>query len=263
MTARVAARRLHRGMPGGLRVVLAHGLEDSWSCWRPLVDRLDPGWGVRALELPWRAGNDYRWREQDSAAGWLAAALDTLDEPPDALVAHSFAANAALELMAAGDLRVGSAVVLVCPLYRPPVAEVTWDMFDRARATFEEHIREGVRARMGKRMAVVEPDVLAAMTVKALDRVGPIGLLTVFERFVASADLPLHAVSQRTMVLAGGADRSLSATAARMLAAAIPGATAQVNDDFDHFCHVRRPDRVAEHIGELLGALEPVEGGVR
>jgi pimeloyl-ACP methyl ester carboxylesterase len=265
MIGRVPAHLLRRGRPGGLRVVLAHGLEDGWSCWQGLVGRLDPDWSVRALDLPWRAGNDYRWRQRGGAAGWLAAGLDGLDEPVDALVAHSFGANAALELMAAGDQRVGRAVVLICPLYRPPEAPVTWRMFDRARRSFEAHIRDGVRARMGPRVASVEPDVLESMMDKALDRVGPIGLLTVFESFVASTDLALETIGQRAMVLAGGADRTLSATAARMLAARIPAAAVRVDESFDHFCHVRRPLRVAEQVGEFLRvpALQSVEGGVR
>jgi len=238
--------------------VLAHGLEDDWSCWRGLVERLDPDWHIRTLDLPWRAGNDYRWRQRDSAAAWLAAGLDGLDEPADALVAHSFGANAALELMAAGDRRVGDAVALICPLYRPPEAEVTWRMFDRARQSFEAHIRDGVRAKMGHRTGAVEPDVLESMVDKTLDRIGPLGLLTAFESFVASTDIALERIDQRVMVLAGGADRTLSATAARMLAARIPAATVRVDDNFDHFCHVRRPYRVAEQVSEFLRVPEVV-----
>lgn len=237
-------------------MVLVHGLEDAWSSWLPLAVLLDEEWRVTALDLPWRAGNDYRWRAADTAAGWLARALG--NDPVDAVVAHSFGANAALQLMAAGTLP--GAAVLICPLYRPPAVGVTWDVFDRARANFERLITDGIRARLGGRD--LEPDVLAAMAGKALDRIGPHGVLTAFDCFVASTDLPLEDVGQRALVLAGTADLSLSARAARALAARIPDAAVEIADDVDHFCHVRRPRLVAAHVRRFLRAA-PVEGAVR
>lgn len=260
MTDRVEVHQLRRGEPGGPDVVLVHGLEDTWSSWRPLARLLDGRWRVTALDLPWRAGNDYRWRAGDSPAGWLAAGLDALGGPVDAVVAHSFGANATLELMAARDHRIrGAAAVLVCPLYRPPAVRVTWEVFDRARATFERHIRDGVRARLGTRATILEQDVLKGMGDKAIDRIGPRGLLAAFDCFVTSTDLRLDAVAQRALVLAGGADRSLPAAAARALAARIADAAVEVAEGFDHFCHVRRPKLVADHVRRFLRVAAAVD----
>jgi pimeloyl-ACP methyl ester carboxylesterase len=265
----VPVHLLRPGCPGAPHLVLAHGMEDGWASWRPLADRLDPDWRISVLDLPWRSGNDYRWRQYDSPAGWLSAGLDALDEPADALVAHSFGATAALNLMAAGDNRIGGAAVLICPLYRPPDATVTWQMLDHARHSFEAHIRDGVRARLGRRLSTLEPAVLDTMMGKTIDRVGPTGLLTVFESFVASGDIALEDVKQRTMVLAGAADPTLAAGAARLLAARIPSATLRMNQDFDHFCHIRRPDGVAEQVHAFLAVhlsgvpAAALEGGAR
>jgi pimeloyl-ACP methyl ester carboxylesterase len=255
---------MRAGAPGGRRLVLAHGLEDGWASWRPLVDRLDPEWRVDALDLPWRSGNDYRWRQRNSPAGWLSEGLDALDEPADAVVAHSFGATAALTLMAAGDERMGTAAVLICPLYRPSSADVTWQMLDQARHSFVAHIREGVRARLGRRLSIVDPGVLEGMMGKTIDRVGPTGLLTVFESFIASGHIALEEIGQRAMVLAGDADPTLSTGAARLLSERIPLGVLRNDHDFDHFCHIRRPDGVAEHVREFL-ALAPqvLEGGAR
>lgn len=248
------ARTLAPGTPGGPLVVLAHGLEDSWASWQPLAAELDPDWRLVALDLPWRAGNDYRWRHRQPGQ-WLGDALDLVGAVPDALVAHSFGANATLELLCAHDQRVGRTVALVCPLYRLPRHPVTWRMFDRSMATFVEHIREGLLARLGGRADGMDRSVLETMMDLAQDRVGPSGFLTVFQQFTASADLPLGTVELPTLVLAGGADPTLSREAAVALADAMPGATVQIRDDYDHFCHVRHARGVAAQVSDLVEAV--------
>lgn len=267
-SAAVPVHVLRPGVPGGLRVVLAHGLEDGWAGWRPLAERLDPDWRVLALDLPWRAGSDYRWRQAATPSGWLGAGLEDLGEPVDAVLAHSFGANALLDLACARDPRPAPRAVLVCPLYRPVDTPVTWRMLDRSRQNFVAHIHEGVRVRLGRRAAAMEPDVLAAMMAKTLDRVGPIGLLTVFDQFVSSTALALDAVEQEALVLAGTADPTLPPEAARALADALPRSVLRVNDGFDHFCHIRRPDMVAAQVDDFLrtaprAAPTRTEGGTR
>ena len=255
------AHLLCAGHPRGRSVVLAHGLEDSWECWLPLAPRLDPDWRLVALDLPWRPGNDYRWRRRPSSA-WLAAGLSTLERPADLVLAHSFGANAMLELMCAGSPYRPGQAVLICPLYRPPDVPVTWSVFDRARRAFERHIHDSLRSRLGRRTAVLPPDVVESMIAKAIDRVGPSGFLAVFEQFSSSAVLGLDAVDSAVLVLAGGADPTLSPDAAGALAARIPGARLVIGPDYDHFCHVQRPDEVAAAVlgfvrSPVLAAAQP------
>lgn len=249
----VRAHLINPGRPGGTQLVLAHGLEDSWTSWQPMAGELDPDWRLVALDLPWRPGNDYRWLTR-SAGDWLGDALDLLDARPDVLVAHSFGANATLNLLCALDPRPGPVAALVCPMYRQPKYPVTWRMFDRARTTFVEHIREGLRARLGDRLAVVEPAVLETMMDMALDRVGPSGFLTVFQQFIASSDLTLEEIVVPTLLVAGGADPTLSRNGANALASRIPGAEARINDDYDHFCHIRHASGVAAQVAEFVRA---------
>jgi pimeloyl-ACP methyl ester carboxylesterase len=248
---RVRVHTLAPGAPGGPLVVLVHGLEDAWASWLPMAAELDPDWRLVALDLPWRAGNDYRWYRRPSGE-WLADALDLLGARPDAMVAHSYGANAALELLCERDSRPGPAVALISPLYRNPRYPVTWRLFDRAREAFVEHIREGLRARMAGRAETTDPTVLAAMMSVALDRVGPSGFLAVFQQFTASAYLALDQVEAATLLVAGAQDPSLPPEAARALASSIPGARVRVNDGYDHFCHFRQARGVAAQVAEFI-----------
>ncbi|MEO6504165.1 MAG: alpha/beta hydrolase [Jatrophihabitantaceae bacterium] len=244
------------GRPGAPLVVFAHGLEDSWKSWGPLAAALDPAWRKVALDLPWRPGNDYRWRNR-ALGQWLGSGLDQLDAVPDLLVAHSLGANAALELMCALDPRPGRAIALVCPVYRLRRHQVSWRMFDRAREAFVQHTHDSVRVGLGARAGAFDPDVLKRMVKTALDRIGPAGFLTVFDQFVESADLALENVDRPTLVIAGGADATLSREAATALAAGMPGARLDIGEEYDHFCHVRHARAVAGQVAELLDAGQP------
>jgi len=248
----VAAHELAPGGPGAPLVVLAHGLEDSWVSWLPLA-RCMAGWRLVALDLPWRAGSDYRWRRRP-APDWLGRGLDLLDAPAHALVAHSFGAGVALELLCERDPRAGRAAALLCPLYRPPELHLSWRVFDRARRTFNGNILDGLRLRLGARAASLEPGVLEQMLSRTVDRVGPAGFLAVFDQFAASAYLPLEKISTPTMVLAGDADPTLLEGAVPRLAMSISGATARMHPDYDHYCHVRRAKELASQLTGFIAA---------
>lgn len=249
-------RELAAGEPGAPTVVFAHGLEDSWASWRGLAAALDPRWRSVALDLPWRAGNDYGWRGRRPAE-WLGDALDALGRPPDLLVAHSFGANAALDLLCARDPRAGTATALLCPFYRRPAQSVTWSVFDRSRASYAANIGAGVRARLGRRAAGLDGDVLATMVDLAVERTGPSGFLAVFEQFVGSGSLPLHRIDRPTLVVVGGADPVLSRRAAAELTAAIPGVRAHIEPSYDHYCHIRRAPGLAERIAAFVAERAP------
>lgn len=64
---------LFAGTPTGPCVVFVHGLEDTWHTWIRVAQCLGPRWRAIALDLPWRAGNDYRWRWAGSPGDWVRA----------------------------------------------------------------------------------------------------------------------------------------------------------------------------------------------
>ncbi|MEV7085126.1 alpha/beta hydrolase [Streptomyces sp. NPDC093085] len=265
--------------PGGTGpvVALVHGLEGGWEGWRPLAEAL-PGYRVYALDLPWRAGNPYRWRAYGSPAAWLRRALDLVPEPVDVLLGHSFGANAVLELLAeqaeqaeqAGQAEradgaeredgasvspAPSAAVLLAPFYRPDTLPVGWPLHDAARAGFRRIVTEGIRAGLGERAGTLDPGILSAMADTALERIGPVGFLSLFLQFVSTTELALAQVTVDTLVLAGRHDESLAGDRATALAAAMPAATVRQHPHYGHFCHVEQTADVAAETAAFLAAL--------
>lgn len=255
--AGVQLHELSPGEPGAPFVVFAHGLEGCWTSFKPLAKHLDPAWRVVSLELPWKPGNDYRWRHR-SPGQLLGEGLDLLDAKPDVLMSHSFGAYATLELLCSLDSRVGRAVALIAPFYRMPHHEVNWRMFDESRATFASNIGSGVQARLGARGDILEPDVLDGMIKVALDRAGPFGFSAVFDNYVKSAELQLGNVVVPTTVLWGGSDPTLPYESAVALTAGMPGATLRMYEGYDHFFYVRHASEVAATLCELVDSVRAI-----
>lgn len=225
-------------------LVFAHGLEDHWRTWTAVAKEL-PQWRVLSIDLPWRAGNDYRWRFAGSPADWIAAALDSVDDPAPVLAGHSFGANALLELLSRQPERPCPAAVLTMPFYRRAEAAVTWRTLDRSRETFERQIRGGLRTRLGSRAAGLCGEVLERMHAKTAERIGPVGFLAVFEQYVASGHLPLAEATAPALVLGGEQDIGFSRRDLEALSGALPRGQLHCAPHFDHFCHLHSAAEVA------------------
>jgi len=242
-------------------VACVHGMEDSAECWLPLAARLGRSHRYYATNLPWRAGNDYRWRRDGSAGEWLAGALATLPGPPAVLIGHSFGANAILERLAADPPESPAAAVLIAPFYRPAALTVDEVLYRRAYEGFTGIMTEGLRLRLGRRRAACDEELLAAMAGKMLQRIGPAGFAALWDQFVRTTDLPLGKVAVPTLVLAGSADTSLAQPRADALAAAMPAADVRLRPEYGHFCHVEQADAVAAEVDTFLGRYLPALSG--
>ncbi|GAA2489700.1 hypothetical protein GCM10010406_27340 [Streptomyces thermolineatus] len=258
-------RPARRG-PGaaGPVVAMVHGMEDTPESWTPLAEQLAatlPG-GCRtyALDMPWRAGNPYRWPHRGTPAHWLREALAGLPEPADVLVGHSFGSNAVLQHLADCGPRGPEGVraaVLVAPFYRPESLAVDWALHDAALAGFRRTMAEGTRVRLGPRAARMEDDVFSAMVDAVVDRIGPVGFLSLFLQFVGTTELDLTRTPVPTLVLAGEHDEALAGERASALAAAMPAATVRQYPHYRHCCHVERPADVAAGIAGFLRSVLP------
>jgi pimeloyl-ACP methyl ester carboxylesterase len=231
-----------------LSVVFVHGIEDDFRTWSPLAGCLTR-WQAWALDLPWRAGNDYGWRWHGSPASWLAAGLAST---PDVLVGHSFGANAVLAHLASGRDPQPRVAVLLNPFFRPADAPASWRTFERSRAMFERQIADGMRVRLSGRAALPPPDILADMLAKASERIGPVGFLAVFDEYLASGHQPLSQVAVPTLVIGGARDPGLARSYLELLAAGLPRGAFTCEAGYDHFCHRRRSAQVASTIENFV-----------
>lgn len=256
-----AAHQLGRPGADGLVTVLLHGMEDGWQTWRSLAGFLDPSWRVVALDLPWHPGNDYRWRHAASAGEWVRHLLDGLDDQPDVIVAHSFGASALLEALARSPRPLCRAVVLVAPVVRPAGLEITWEVFDQARAQFSEVIGDTLLVRLGRRAGQVDEGLRAGMAQIMVRRIGPRGFMSLFEQFVLTAELPLRDVPTPALVLVGGKDPGLVGGLVSGqdggLSAAMPSACVELISHYDHFCHVEYAEDVARRLVEFVREALP------
>jgi pimeloyl-ACP methyl ester carboxylesterase len=238
-------------------------MEDTWRSWEPFAARLHPTWQLYALNAPWRSGNPYDWRTGSTAGQWLARALREVAGSVDVLIGHSMGANAVLELLAATDRPALGVAALLAPFYCGRTTPVGWKLFDEARQHFGRLIADGMRLRLGPRMAAIEPDVREVMLAKMIDRIGPLGFIAWFDHFTASARLPLETVTVPTVVLASSEDPCLSGGRAEALAADMPGATLRLDDTYDHFCHVQQAAAVAAQTVRFAHARLGVRGRPR
>lgn len=243
MTARL--RRIGEARPRCRLAVFVHGLEDDWRSWRPVAGALGEDWETVALDLPWRAGNDYGWRWRAPSASWVATGLGELDREPDLLVGHSFGANAALEAVARGQCGA-RALAMVVPFYRSPERRPTWRTWHRSREAFEYQMREAVRARLDHRRDRLGEELVTSMTDKVFERIGLTGFLAVFEQYVASGHLPVASLTTPVHVIAGERDPGMSHAQLSRLTGTLPNGTLTWHPDFDHFCHIRHAGVVAE-----------------
>ncbi len=250
-------------------VVAVHGMEDSWQSWDSLTALLGDDYRVYALDLPWRAGNDYRWRHHGTPAHWLTEGLQSIPEPVDVLLGHSFGANAVLQYLAqcgaAGP--AARAAVLVAPFYRPSTLVCDWRLYEQSFAGFRHVMSDGMRVRLGARAASLEPDVLASMVDKLIDRIGPMGFLALFDQFVGTTELNLSQVPIPSLVIAGESDQGLAGDRAQALAEAMPMADVQLCADYGHFCHVEHAldvhQRMAAFLRRHLAGIAPRHGAAR
>lgn len=254
MIAPPRARSLAEGDAGGLLAVFVHGLEDDWRSWVPVARELGAGWDAVALDLPWRAGNDYRWRWEDSAVAFVAAGVNAMSREPDVVVGHSFGANAALEAVARGHTR-SRALVLAMPFYRPPDPRPSWTTWDKSRTAFEFQMREAVRTRLDGRIGDLGDELVERMVAKVFERIGLPGFLSVFDQYVSSGHLPVADVDVPVLIVAGERDPGFSPSQLSHLVEGLPDATLSVHPEFDHFCHVRRGPEFAALLVEFAAEL--------
>ncbi|MER7751416.1 alpha/beta hydrolase [Kitasatospora sp. NPDC097643] len=249
----------------GPLVVAVHGAEGGWREWEPLAGRLADRFRLVALDLPWRAGNDYAWGRTAGAGEWLGRAMALLGEPAAGMIGHSLGANALLEyLCAPGRPALGGAMVFA-PFYRPAADPVDEALEREFAGSFRFAVADGIRIALGARYEALGESLFESIVDTALDRIGEFGIGTLFRQFANTGTLDLSRVDVPTRVLVGDTDPALIRRRSDALGRAMPAATVSRRPAYGHCFHVSHADELAAEVGGFLagaihGTGDPTRG---
>jgi pimeloyl-ACP methyl ester carboxylesterase len=254
----VRLRKAGRGDP--VRVLLLHGLAGSTAVWDGYAQRAGDGVEVWDAELPWSPSGDARWAHGADVDRFVRGALAAVPGGVDVLVAHSFAANIALEVLAAtAPEQRPAAAVVVAPFHREGPKEFDWTTLAYYLNGFHRILDEGLRISAGERLS---EDLREAMALRVRDRIGPYGWIRFFDAYLRSPFLDTAALALPVLVVAGDRDFAAPPGDARALAAALPDAVLDILDDCGHFPMAEHPDRFAAAVdafisGAVCAATDP------
>ncbi|MEU9387722.1 alpha/beta fold hydrolase, partial [Streptomyces sp. NPDC048279] len=173
----------------------------------------------------------------------------------DVLVAHSFTAGPALEVLAGrGAGRGPRAAVVIAPFHRRSPADFRWDDAQYYLGGFHRILEEGLRIGAGDRIG---PELRSAMALRVRDRIGPYGWQQFFGAYLRSPWLDVDALRLPVLVLAGADDFAAPPDDARALAGALPDGRFRLLADCGHFPMAEQPQHFADALHELLREVLP------
>lgn len=239
-----------RRVPGdGPRLLLLHGMANNSRVWDATCDRLRPGPDVWTADLPWRADGPVWWGHRPDPTSWVAQALDEVHAtagPVDVLVAHSFAAVLALELLAGHPDAARESIarrwgvhrlVLVSPFYRSAPEDFDWGTVAGLAEHFVNAMQEGIRVTAAGR---VDPGKHRAMAERVCEGIGPYGWSRFLELYLRTPWLPVAAFTLPTLVVTGERDAVAPHRESRELVRRAPSAVLREVAGAGHFPMVER-----------------------
>lgn len=254
-SVRVRLRRApHDDARRPVRVLLLHGLAGSTAVWRRFTELAGGELELWEAELPWAAHGDTRWSHDPDPVPWVARALDAVPGRVDLLIAHSFAANAVLELLVSRPTGRPGAVVLVSPFHRGTPEEFEWDTAVYYLHGFQRILDEGLRVGSDGRIPV---ELREAMALRVRDRIGPYGWMRFFDAYLRSPFLDTAAIGLPTLVVAGEHDFAARPADARALAGALPDARLRIFERSGHFPMAEQPELFVGAVHGFLSSLTP------
>ncbi|MEU1729848.1 alpha/beta hydrolase [Streptosporangium sp. NPDC020145] len=242
MTPRVRCRR-PATVERPVRVLMLYGLGGGPSTWNRFAELAGPDLELWEAALPWSAGDTGEWSRRGDATSWVRAAIDEAGAV-DLVVAHSFAANVLLEVLARDG---GPAAVLVSPFYRASPAEFDWATIESYLHGFHGILDEGLRVSSEGRLAA---GVRHDMALKLRERLGPYGWMRFFDAYLRSPMLDTAAVTVPCLVISGADDPAAPPRDGRTLAEALPHARFEILPA-GHLPMIEQAHRFAELIGEF------------
>lgn len=224
------------GSPGGVPVVLVHGLGVSSRYFRPLARVLARDFPVLAVDLPGTGKSDRPTAPLDipTAGKLLARWLQATGHPRGAFVANSLGCEVVVDL-AWRDPAIASALVLLGPTLEP------------SRRSFAKQIPRWLLE------STREPPRLLPILVADYVRMGPVRFLRTGRhalRYAIERILPDVAVP--ALVVRGEKDGFVSAEWARRMASLLPRGSYVEVKDAAHAVHFAQPEQVGALVRDFL-----------
>ncbi|WBC07489.1 alpha/beta hydrolase [Micromonospora sp. WMMA1947] len=251
--------RVHRMRPArGLscqRVLLLNGLAGSPTIWRPFAQRVPAEIELWGAELPWASGGDPRWQAAGgTTTDVVAEALAGVPRGADVVIAHSFAANALLELLCRRVPDRLQAVVLVSPFYRATPDRFDWSDISFYLNNFHRILAEGIRVSAAQPPA---DEVVERMALRLRERIGPYGWMRFFDAYLRTPFLDLTGVLVPVLVIGGRRDIAVPIEDVEALAQALPaGRLARVAAS-GHFAMAEHPPWFTSVVQDFLAVNAP------
>lgn len=242
------------GHPRPPSVLLLHGMGGGPGDWDSLAPHLPAHLELWEVKLPWSVTGDPSWaaderRVRQCVSAPIGQLRHTLGKAPDVVIAHSFAANVLLELLAAGDLAAAAPAVLISPFYRTDESMEWASVIPTLRECYSRLDGE-IRARRGSR---VSDELRQAMVRRAAELMGDHAALRFYETYQRTPRLKLESVTTPVLLIAGGDDVAPVVRGTRALGDRIPRASLAVLDSCGHFPMIERAREVAGLIETFAG----------
>jgi pimeloyl-ACP methyl ester carboxylesterase len=240
-------------------MLLLHGLGGSPTAWDRFVDCGRPGYEVWDVELPWHGMAEPGWSRRRDPLRVVADLVNGgtpggAPRPFDVVVAHSYSAGLLLAALAAGEVRIGAAV-LVSPFYRADAQSFDWPTVSSCLNDFHLVFIEALRVSRADQFSAEHREWLGR---QLRDRVGPYGWLRFFELYLETPFLRLADVRTPVLVVRGDTDGASRLDDSRQLVRALPAARLAEIEGCGHFPMIERPERFSLTVASFLESIRPV-----
>ena len=230
-------------------ILFIHGMVEDWDIWESLQKYLED-YDLWFLKFPWESSGGQFWGKELSPESWLRDGIDLMPRKPNMVVAHSFAANAFLELVSADNSVTPEKIVLISPFFRKTRDEIDWSVLSHYVNHFLELIQESVQIRDVSRRLDSEMEI--AISEKIRERLGVYGWTEFLKILLLSPDLNFDSFETPVLVLTGESDIASRPINCEELAQIFPSGRAHVFKESGHFCMIEEPRKVAEEIINFL-----------
>lgn len=234
------------GHPRPPGVLLLHGMGGGPGDWDSLALHLPAHLELWDVKMPWSFTGDPSWAAEGRPVTQFVSApighlRHTLGRAPDVVIAHSFAANVVLELLAEANPAPAALAVLISPFYRTDDS-MEWASIIPALTECYSKLGDEIRARRRSRMS---DELRQAILRRAVELMGDSAALRFYETYQRTPQLKLESVTTPVLLIAGGDDVASVVRGTPALGGRIPRASLAILDSCGHFPMIERAREVA------------------